>query len=217
MFAFFAALFGGAYLAGRSIRDAALDSAIEARNKRYREIVNNLTDDKLEYQMRGEMDWKRRYGAPPLSDVMEKRWKMLREIPNQDLTYVFGENWEAMFTKERVFLPYSTGGITDAFGSIWEIAFNLWLSQKNLISSRHTSYYNTRFIIYGLPEEMSKTQVSLRACKIIERNIQKTHPEYFMCVNPIKDKEHQLTWNFWLDNCDIRYGSRPWHLISSDY
>lgn len=215
MFAFFAALFGGAYLAGRSIRDAALDSAIEARNKRYREIVNNLTDDKLEYQMRGEMDWKRRYGAPPLSDVMEKRWKMLREIPNEDLVYVFGANWEAIFTKERVYLPYASSGIYEAFGSIWEVAFNMWLSSKNLISSRHTSYYHTRFVIRGLPEEIDKTQVALKACKIIERNIQKKHPEYFMCINPVKDKENTLTWSFWLDSCDIRYGARPWHLIYS--
>ena len=215
MFELFAALFGGAFLAGRSIRNAALDSLIEARNKRYREIVDELTKGTLEGQMRDKMEWKRRYGCPTYDEVQKVRWDMLREIPNEDLVYVFGANWEAIFTKERVYLPYASSGIYEAFGSIWEVAFNIWLSSKNLISSRHTSYYHTRFVIRGLPEEMDKTQVALKACKIIERNIQKKHPEYFMCINPVKNKENTLTWSFWLDNCDIRYGARPWYLISS--
>lgn len=215
MFELFAALFGGAFLAGRSIRNAALDSLIEARNKRYREIVDELTKGTLEGQMRDKMEWKRRYGCPTYDEVQKVRWDMLREIPNEDLVYVFGANWEAIFTKERVYLPYASSGIYEAFGSIWEVAFNMWLSSKNLISSRHTSYYHTRFVIRGLPEEMDKTQVALKACKIIERNIQKKHPEYFMCINPVKNKENTLTWSFWLDNCDIRYGARPWYLISS--
>lgn len=215
MFELFAALFGGAFLAGRSIRNAALDSLIEARNKRYREIVDELTKGTLEGQMRDKMEWKRRYGCPTYDEVQKVRWDMLREIPNEDLVYVFGANWEAIFTKERVYLPYASSGIYEAFGSIWEVAFNMWLSSKNLISSRHTSYYHIRFVIRGLPEEMDKTQVALKACKIIERNIQKKHPEYFMCINPVKNKENTLTWSFWLDNCDIRYGARPWYLISS--
>lgn len=215
MFELFAALFGGAFLAGRSIRNAALDSLIEARNKRYREIVDELTKGTLEGQMRDKMEWKRRYGCPTYDEVQKVRWDMLREIPNEDLVYVFGANWEAIFTKERVYLPYASSGIYEAFGSIWEVAFNMWLSSKHLISSRHTSYYHTRFVIRGLPEEIDKTQVALKACEIIERNIQKKHPEYFMCINPVKDKENTLTWSFWLDSCDIRYGARPWHLISS--
>lgn len=215
MFELFAALFGGAFLAGRSIRNAALDSLIEARWKEYRRIVDELTKGTLEGQMRDKMEWKRRYGCPTYDEVQKVRWDMLREIPNEDLVYVFGANWEAIFTKERVYLPYASSGIYEAFGSIWEVAFNMWLSSKNLISSRHTSYYHIRFVIRGLPEEMDKTQVALKACKIIERNIQKKHPEYFMCINPVKNKENTLTWSFWLDNCDIRYGARPWYLISS--
>lgn len=214
MFEFFAALFGGAFLAGRSIRDSAMVSAAEARRKRYREIVDKLEDQILENQMRGKLDWKKPHNSYSYEQAQKARWDMLREIPNRDLVYVFGENWEEIFKKERVFLPYSTGGVTDAFGSIWEIALNLWLSGKHIICSRHSAYYNTRFIINGLPEEMDKTQVALKACKVIERNIQKKYPEYFMCVNPIKNKEHLLTWSFWLDNCDICYGKRPWSMIS---
>lgn len=216
MFAFFVAFFGVIYLVGRCAWEKSLDRAIEAREKRYREIINKLTDNELESQMRSKMNCKKPYYSSPAYEISKKvRWDMLREIPNEDLIYVFGANWEAIFTKERVYLPYASSGIYEAFGSIWEVAFNIWLSSKNLISSRHTSYYHTRFVIRGLPEEMDKTQVALKACKIIERNIQKKHPEYFMCINPVKNKENTLTWSFWLDNCDIRYGARPWYLISS--
>ena len=54
MFAFFAALFGGLCLAGKSISESAKQSAADARLAKGREITNKMLDNDLEWHMRSD-------------------------------------------------------------------------------------------------------------------------------------------------------------------
>lgn len=214
MFAFFAALFGGLYLAGESISESAKQSAADARLAKGREIKNKMLDNDLEWNMRSELNWEPKCGKN-LNTVQDKRWKMLREIPEKDLIYVFGDKWEELFTNERVFLPYSPsndGRMVD----IWEVAFNIWLSGRHVLSHNHTGRYYYNNIVRGMPrdKELNKKMI-LKAARIIERNLKEKFPDVALSKNPINenvfpDRKNALLWNFSLDSIGVSERIYPW-------
>ena len=216
MFEIFGALFGGLYLAGKSISESAKQSAADARLARCREIESKLTDRDLEWHMRNELDWEPKCGKN-LWSVIDKRWKMLKEIPQKDLVYVFGDNWEELFTKERVYLAHTSGAISGQMIDIWEMAFNLWLSGRHIISNNNTIYgYYYNNIVRGMPRDKALNKKAIfRMAKVIERNLQEKFPEVALSKNPIKwksfpDKENTLVWNFNLDGIGVSERIYPW-------
>ena len=218
MIEFFLALFGGAYLAGKSISESIKSEAADARRKRCDEITNRMVNRDLECEMRDALNWKPKCGKN-LWDVQEKRWKMLREIPEEDLVYVFGDNWEELFTKERVFLPYSSSP-TDGVVDIWEMAFNLWLSGRHFIGQWHYRGYYYNNMPRGLPKDREQCKKTIfKMARVIERNIKKKYPDISLSKNPINenvfpDKKNTLIWNFYLDCLDIPKRIYPWGYLT---
>ena len=154
MFEIFGALFGIAYLAGKSISEQVGTEAAEARRNKYSSIIEKMQNPELESNMRNSLEWKKGYYSDPYSEVKKRRWEMLREIPEKDLVYVFGNNWEEMFEKQLAYLP-NTYNIEGMLFDIWEMAFNIWLSKRHVISRNHTKqyYYNNCCYTYtNLPK-----------------------------------------------------------------
>ena len=219
MFEIFGALFGIAYLAGKSISEQVGTEAAEARRNKYSSIIEKMQNPELESNMRSSLEWKKGYYSAPYSEVKKRRWEMLREIPEKDLVYVFGNNWEEMFEKQLAYLPNTYTGTEGMLFDIWEMAFNIWLSKRHVISRNHTKQYYYNNIVRGMPQDRKQSkQAIFKMAKIIERNIQEKFPEASLSLNPINenvfpDKKNNLIWNFWLDCLDVPKRISPWGMI----
>ena len=75
MFEIFGALFGIAYLAGKSISEQVETEAAEARRNKYSSIIEKMQNPELESNMRNSLEWKKGYYSDPYSEVKKRRWE----------------------------------------------------------------------------------------------------------------------------------------------
>lgn len=211
---FFLALIGLVFLAVRAIRDSALDAAVKSREENYKNVIESLRDKKLEDYMRQKTENK-----------SAARWDMLKEIPEKELIYVFGTEWKNLFTNERDSSMHKYSSCNCKMESVWEVAFNIWLSTKHLISYHYHKGYSYRMNLFGyhkdpdiLNERIKQSRrILINACKIIEKNIMETNPNAQLFIDPIEKNTDTFVWSFWLDliggiSDDRRI--KPWGLIS---
>lgn len=216
MWELFAALFGGAYIAGRVGSEKAATKASNRRRETYRDINNQITNIALEDKMRSEMHWGKPYDTDRWHTTKAAIKKMESEVPERDMEYVFGGNWRDLFNNK--FTPYIVyDGLNGGFNCIHEVAFNLWLANKHLISTNHTSGYVIECRMKDVDHALSRG-IALRACEVIESHIQETHPElrlYYhdgtseMSYNNGNLTYRRLEWSHWLDNLQARENSVP--------
>ena len=202
MFEIFGALFGGAYLMYKVGSDNARKQESEARYNKYRQIQQRVTNSDLEWKMRTKMSFKYRDSTEKIMKALSERDKMVSEVSEKDMEYVFGSDWRELFAQKP--LPYLADQLPsytpECFHYIHEVAFNLWMSQKGYIVGDHCAKgYSAKCIITGLPDEQQGRRYGItdRAVEVILRNVQKYHPECRLEQDPIKPG--LKSWSFWVD------------------
>lgn len=211
MWEIFGALFGGAYIAAKYNGDKSAKRAADRRFNSYLDIKNQLTNMSLESGMRSQMYWGKPYAADTYRTSRAAIRKMESEIPEKDMEFVFGKDWEKLFYGKET--PYIVYVPNDYFHDIHEIAFNLWLaSNKHIISTNHGSGYSIGREVKGLPERYQWQSVPLRACQVIERYIQEVYPNASLWypTSTLRSPGTFIEWNFSIDSYAGTRGSRPW-------
>ena len=199
MFAFFNALFGGAYLGGKYTSDKNNKVKAEQRWNKYKKIENEITNSSFE-------DKHKRI----LEQSSDTRFEMLNEIAD-DLNDIFGMEWASMFASYKfpTYQPFSSR--MDGFNNIWNLAFHIWMSKHGYIPlSIHS--YNTHFELNGC-DSKKRVVVASKACRAIESHMQKTHPGIELRL--WNDTEHssgnpRLTWEHWIHSYDGELTTKPW-------
>lgn len=203
MFELFGALFGGAYILGKLGSDNYHKEQSEAKRQKFQQIKRQLTASRLEWDMRVRMSFNQRASYEKITEVLKARAEMVSEVNEDDMAYVFGNDWREIFDRKGVpYLADSMGGgyFPECFQYIHEVAFNLWLSQKGYISEFHADCgYSAQIILKGLKDEEQGRRYGItdRAVEVIQRNIHKEHPEYSLIPDPVKPG--LKSWNFWVD------------------
>ena len=162
MWSFFGFLIFGGYIAWKLIDDRATKEALDDfMNKEER--INN--DIKLSSS---ESD----YIASQIKSF-DTRIMVLEEI-SDELEEIYGENWREIFEN----LPYrQTQTLTLDYDC--GIAFHILCSKKGKLPKLFSDWYE----MIGNEEVREK---KIKTCKIIEKNIQKVHPELEIVFMPGK-------------------------------
>lgn len=229
---FFAALFGGAVLAGKSLVDSYRKESAEERWNKYRCINRKVTNSVLESQIHQQM-----------CDSKEGRIQMLDEIEDE-LEEIFGSNWRAFYRyyifnwsrgyddnrnliftgyinpENEYFLAGYEGTFSEVmvseiggFLNIWNLACEVWMSKKGFIACGRNKY-NTMFGIRGCGDAERKA-VATKACQIIERNLQNAHPDMNLRLRLDysefgKNGMPKLAWEHWLYAWELDTSLKPW-------
>ena len=193
MFEIFGALFGGAWLLHKFTNEKLASKAFDRRFQTTEAIRKSVSDWEFERELRSKFF----YILPPdiengtvtlTPEIHEKIWNNVLEtrdnvihniIPSSDMEFVFGENWEEWF--EQLPVDYNSlkntyeSNLFGEFGGIWEVVFNIWLSEQGYIGYWHTYHgYQYKMDIVGVLHN-DRISVATRACQIIERNILEKH------------------------------------------
>ncbi len=215
MFEIFGALFGGAYLLSKFTSEKSKSRAFERRfqaTKAIRETVSDMSFEstlrsKFFYTLSPDIENGTIKFTPELheqiwSGVLETRNDVIHNnIPESDMRFVFGKNWEEWF--EQLPVDYNSlqnqyeYGYDGKFGSIWEVVFNIWLSMCGYIGHHHTNDgYQYKLDIVGVLHD-DRIGVAARACQIIERNILEKHNnderfKLYVCSGA----DYKLVWEY---------------------
>ena len=194
MFEIFGALLGGAYLLHKTSQDKYNHKMFQRRLDSAERIRSMVSSWDYESQLRSKFFYTLspdiENGTIKLTEELhEKIWNdvietrknvMYNIIPESDMIYIFGETWKEWF--DSLDIDYNSLKDTHrfqmdgAFGSVWELIFNVWLSMHGYIGTEHT-YHGYQFMhgMVGILHE-NREGIATRACEIIERNINNKHP-----------------------------------------
>lgn len=164
------------------------------------------------------------------------------ERMSSDMRYVFGENWAELFENCECYRNHYVGRTqldslkdcfgTDGFRSIWNIAYQMWLSNQGYVPHGKKKY-NIMQGFDGMEYSVSNStgdsavqeatrealsiqkecyEVNIRACKVIERNMCRNHPdmELRLCNGQADNDMYRLVWVHWYHRCGITPTSFPW-------
>lgn len=175
------ALFGGAYYGGRLLHEKSVAKSVE-QERDYRERIRNMVAPPIEVERLGENIFSRKQNLEQVLDSMQS-----------DMQFVFGDNWKELFLYNRApdRLNFVVGGAINGFGSIFHIAYWMWITKQGYAdgSFHHISKINPYFGIDEVPSE-KRAEVAIKACFVMEKNMQTSHPEYSDCfrfVRPLYD------------------------------
>lgn len=147
-------------------------------------------------------------------------WKLISEIPREDMVFIFGDDWKILLLD--FFEKYPHYIYRNDLSSIYNILEALIMSQRGYemmfqeyilvggITGIPTEYHVciNRAPDYNYIENVWPG-VRKRTCKIVERNMQKKHPGFEMYVSPYDNTlqtghkhGYRAVWNFKLNNCD---------------
>lgn len=188
MFEFFAALFGGGYLAmkiskdKRNIIQAQSESAI--RNT----IIDMLTNYQLEEKLERNLFYIDKLNSETsFNDFNEsikeiyayRKYAIEEYIPEEDLIFIFGLQWREILKipecdiVDKAINDVIPIGYSNEFGNVWGIVLNLLLSIDGIVASKHIiNGYQVGREIIGAPFD-ERVEITKKACKVIERNIQR--------------------------------------------
>lgn len=184
---FLEAFLGSLWLGGKILSEKTSDTAAKNRHERNIAFGQTLENPELEHSI--------------LEEAVKKHhpW-VVAQIPENDLEYVFGEQWQELIGTyyKEVFGAFQTSddfGGSYNFNDVSSILINILMSQHGYLrDSRYWRGYQRGRIIRGVPKE-DRVEVANRTCRIIERNIRTAHPDIdlYLCQNPF-DK-YILSWN----------------------
>lgn len=158
MFDFLTALFGGIFYYGEISSEKAIN---RAREQEHRERMERHKNVSLTEEEQSELS-----NALFYNEDAEVR-KVLLESISDELEEVYGDNWRDNY--------YPLGGHKWHDSGVrepWGVAFHILASKKYKLPMFLSSSYELGF---GLSD--SRRQEAIRACKVIERNMQKRYPE----------------------------------------
>lgn len=162
MWSFFGFLIFGGYVAWKLIDDRATKEVYDNFRDRTERIANDI---KLPSK---ESEYIEKQIKSPDTRIM-----VLEEI-SDELEELYGENWREIFGN----LPYrQTQTITLDYDC--GVAFHILCSKKGKLPKLFSDWYK----LMGNEEVIDR---KIKACKIIEKNIQKIHPELEMVFMPGK-------------------------------
>ena len=197
MSGFFAGLFGGLYYTGKILNERAENKLYEKRRNDYKSIADQIICP-LGYD---------EYKAPRTREAF---WIMAESI-SEDLKYVFGENWRAevnfplILNYDLVCTEQESRGM---FTHPLQVVYEIWLSKKGKISWLRSRRFHLAGFVYANNEETRG--IVLRACEIIEKNLQEAHPELPLRLRVKDGCEYLLEWEHWTKNYNGTLGRRLW-------
>lgn len=164
---FFVALFGGAYYIGRySLEKADKRSAEKERN--FRNTLSGIITAPRSISESGEK----------LFSDIDTAIQTIDDEIRDDIRFIFGDEWKEIFKSFGCPAPLRMDIYMDSFDNILNIAFRVWLSKRGYVNStfRDCEGINPYFGIKGVPLNR-RAEIAIKTCYILERNIQRTHPE----------------------------------------
>lgn len=164
---FFVALFGGAYYIGRySLEKADKRSAEKERN--FRNTLSGIITAPRSISESGEK----------LFSDIDTAIQTIDDEIRDDIRFIFGDEWKEIFKSFGRPAPLRMDIYMDSFDNILNIAFRVWLSKRGYVNStfRDCEKINPYFGIKGVPLSR-RSEIAIKACYILEKNIQQTHPE----------------------------------------
>lgn len=177
----FIALFGGLYYGTKILREKSAAKASDATFKRASEIFDTLdcsTEDEC--------------NVINLLIKPDSRIKTLNTI-SYELKYVFGDDWISNY-RPQTELPFkyiSTFGDGDT-GNPWWVAITVLLAKQGKLR-RHLA-------IHSMWGDDNAIDIQKKTFDMIEKCIQKYHPEYHIVIVPDKCGYSKgfVRWNFQL-------------------
>lgn len=177
MLSFFVALFGGMYYGGRLLYEKSVAKSHDDFRDYVRRIDEMITAP-IEVERQGEDIFLRRINLEETLDSM-----------SDDMQFVFGDNWKSLFFDfdppcRLDFTSYVMG-----FDSIFHIAYWLWITKRGYShgTCHHITGINPYFPIAEIKDEF-RAEIAIKACFIMERNMQRAHPKYineFRIIKPL--------------------------------
>jgi len=185
MFNFFIALFGGLFYAGKYLSERNRVTGIQRRNADIDQIRGIIMCNSYNSNIKLE---------PPQTTA--ERWTMAESI-EEDLRFIFGKRWRQFLINSERFhnIGRPARRNESCFDNPWQIAYEVWVSSKGYIDAevRLSIKYSIYALSFGIdakpkqcgepwcPEPMvDETEgrnIRLRACQVIERNLQTKHSE----------------------------------------
>lgn len=200
MFGFFVALFGGLFYGGKYLNEKE-----QKRCSQKREIEYYKIQKKIEMPL-GSNDY-----PPPRT--RDEFMAMANEI-SDDLIYIFGEDWKKKVFNYILITDYrgvcTTYEPRDMFYHEAQIVYEVWLSRKGVLRrGRHNCF---RVNINGYINNDKARGYALRACEVIEKNLQSAHPDLILKLRTSPTSPYMLEWeHFQIDwNYGKPFGERLW-------
>lgn len=213
MFDLFLALFGGLYYGGKRAGEKTRVSEIKKQNAEINQIKTQIMCNS--YRNNIHLDCPK---------TMSERWIMAESI-KEDLEYIFGKRWRNFLINGENFhnIGQPARRSKYRFDNPWQIAYEVWVSSKGYIDERVRLdiKYSVNALSFGVDadpqqcgepwctEPLTNTDegrnIRLRACQIIERNLQAHHPDisqglrllqYKAPDNECKAYDKLLVWAF---------------------
>lgn len=159
MWDFFESLFGGAFWIGKCINEKHKKNVYENRRCKASAITNMIraTAEQEEY-IKKEL-------------LANSRFEFLKSI-SSELSEVYGDNWSEYFVDISEFdIQYQH------IEYPWGAAFHILLAKQGIKPRMFSTFYS-------LIGDESITARKIKVCELIEKNIQKYHPELKMVFVP---------------------------------
>lgn len=171
MFDFLTALFGGIFYFGEISSEKAIQKAYDKEREErrdYHESISLTTDE--------DIALRRMF----LDGDCEAQKEML-DVVSDELKEIYGENWMDNYV-------LGTSRFWAEVRDPWGIAYHIWVSKTHVkLPHFHSSSYD---LSHGLGP--IRGAYVLKACEIIERNMQKVYPElklWFLPAIKASDKK----------------------------
>lgn len=179
MFELFIALFGGLYYGTKILGEKSAVKASNARFKRASEIFDTLdcsTEDECNV----------------INSLLEPKDRIVAlNTISDELEYIFGDNWISKYKPETE-LPFkyinTFGG--DMTGNPWWVAINVLIAKQGKLNRLLRTHS-----IWGTDDSVN---VQKKTFDMIEKCIQKYHPEYYIVIVPdyYGCSKGYVRWNF---------------------
>ena len=190
MLGFLVALFGGVYYGGKWLYKKGCDIERENQNK-----IHEVCTPPYEVLKSANEFFSN------TKDVM----KAIETIM-PDLQFIFGDKLKDVLesVKLRRYITRPRFNSVNGFGCTDNIIYQLWLTKQGY-TEQPWRPINPYFGIYRIPDE-DRAKIAIKTCFVMERNMQRAHPEYAHCfrlVRPLYSNldpghylRHQLSWAY---------------------
>ena len=179
MFELFIALFGGLYYGTKILGEKSAAKASDARFKRSSAILDTMdcsTDDEI--------------NTFYLLTKPDSRMEALNTIADE-LRYIFGNDWASKYEPQKEFsYKYISLFADDHTGNQWWAAVYILLAKQQKL--------RRRLRLHSIWGDAEHVNIQKRTFDMIEKCIQKYHPEYHIVIVPDNygGSKGFVRWNF---------------------
>ena len=196
MLEFFIALFGGAYYGVKYLNEKETSRQCKKRDAEFWNIQNQI---KLPFS-------EHRYDPPK---TYEEFWIMADSI-SDDLKYIFGNEWRTEINFPLIYNYSSICSECEYRGmfSHWvQIVYEVWLAKKGFLRQLRSGFNIAS--IHGVSNEQNRG-FALRACEMIEKNLQAAHPNLQLRLRLKNGTPYNLEWEHRVLSYNGVLGRRLW-------